>query len=78
MSEQRNAPTRKAAAEFMRKHEGMPGHRAALPPGSLPGVFDEPQGDENRDPPRPPMIPVEPAQPRDGSEIDETARSAGH
>ena len=31
--------------------DGMPGGRAALPPGSLPKPYLGPQGDENRDPP---------------------------
>lgn len=47
-------------SEFMRRTDGLPNERAALPPGSLPGVFDEPQGDEHRDPPRPPTIPLDP------------------
>ena len=47
-------------AEFMRETDGLPNGCAALAPGSLPGVFDEPQGDEHRDPPRPPTIPLDP------------------
>ena len=31
--------------------DGMPGSRAALPPGSLPKPYLGPQGDENRNPP---------------------------
>ncbi len=58
MPERRSPPIRDdRVAEFMRESDGMPGERAALPPGSLPGVFDEPHGDENRDPPRLPTIP---------------------
>jgi hypothetical protein len=38
----------------VRRHtepDGMPGRRADLPPGSLPGPYLEAQGDENRTPP---------------------------
>ncbi len=38
-----------------------PGGAAALPPGSLPGPFLGPQGDENRDPPAGAPAPVPPA-----------------
>jgi hypothetical protein len=31
--------------------DSLPGQRNGLPAGSLPGPFEEPQGDESRDPP---------------------------
>jgi hypothetical protein len=40
---------------------GRLGGRDALPPGSLPEPYLEPQGDENRDPPPNAPSPVEPA-----------------
>lgn len=50
-------------AEFIRDSDGMPNQREALPPGTLPGTFADPQGDENRDPPcRPTPPPVFPAE----------------
>jgi hypothetical protein len=39
----------------------IPGGRAALPEGSLPGPFLGPQGDENRDPPENAPIAPQPA-----------------
>ncbi len=36
------------------------GHRAALPPGSLPGPYLDTQGDENRQPPANAPAPVNP------------------
>jgi hypothetical protein len=41
--------------------DGRPGERAALPPGSLPGPYLGPQGDENRDPPADAPSPTGPA-----------------
>jgi hypothetical protein len=41
--------------------DGRPGERAALPPGSLPGPYLGPQGDENRDPPANAPSPTGPA-----------------
>jgi len=41
--------------------DGMPGQRADLPEGSLPGPFLGPQGDENRTPPANAPSPVKPA-----------------
>lgn len=35
----------------MRESDGLPGQRAALPPGTLAGPPPDPQGDENRTPP---------------------------
>ena len=35
----------------MRESDGLPGRRAALPEGTLPGPPPDPQGDEHRDPP---------------------------
>jgi ferritin-like metal-binding protein YciE len=35
----------------LRETDGLPGERAALPAGTLPGLPPDPQGDENRDPP---------------------------
>jgi hypothetical protein len=43
------------------KPDGMPGGRAALPPGSLPQPYFGPQGDEQRQPPPNAPSPVEPA-----------------
>ncbi len=37
--------------QWMRESDGLPGERAALPPGTLPGPPPDPQGDEHRDPP---------------------------
>lgn len=37
--------------------DSLPGERNALPPGTLPGHSSEPQGDENRQPVRPPTPP---------------------
>jgi hypothetical protein len=46
------------AAERLRKPLGdLPNQRDGLPPGSLRELPPDPQGDENRDPPRPPMPP---------------------
>jgi hypothetical protein len=39
----------------------MPGQRADLPEGSLPGPYLDPQGDENRTPPTNAPSPVKPA-----------------
>jgi hypothetical protein len=39
-----------------------PGSEAALPPGSLPGPFLGPQGDENRTPPPNAPVPVQPTE----------------
>jgi len=36
--------------EHLRDTDGLPGNRAALPRGTLPGPPPDPQGDENRDP----------------------------
>jgi hypothetical protein len=41
--------------------DGMPGARAALPEGSLPGPYLEAQGDEDRTPPPNAPSPVTPA-----------------
>jgi hypothetical protein len=41
--------------------DGMPGDRAGLPEGSLPGPYLETQGDENRTPPPNAPSPVTPA-----------------
>jgi hypothetical protein len=41
--------------------DGMPGQRADLPEGRLPGPFLGPQGDENRRPPANAPAPVKPA-----------------
>jgi len=41
--------------------DGMPGVRAGLPEGSLPGPYLEAQGDENRPPPPSAPSPVTPA-----------------
>jgi hypothetical protein len=41
--------------------DGMPGMRADLPPGSLPGPYLGPQGDEDRTPPANAPSPVQPA-----------------
>ncbi len=35
----------------LRESDGLPGQRAALPPGTLPEPAPDPQGDENRTPP---------------------------
>jgi len=43
------------------KPDGMPGQRADLPEGSLPGPYLGPQGDENRTPPPNAPSPVKPA-----------------
>lgn len=37
--------------------DSLPGERDALPPGTLPAQPPEPQGDENREPTKPPMPP---------------------
>jgi hypothetical protein len=37
--------------------DSLPGERDALPPGTLPGPNQEPHGDENREPIKPPMPP---------------------
>lgn len=37
--------------QWLRETDGLPGGRAALPRGTLPGPPPDPQGDENRDPP---------------------------
>jgi hypothetical protein len=37
--------------------DSLPGERDALPPGTLPEHPPEPQGDENREPTKPPMPP---------------------
>lgn len=39
--------------EHLRETDGLPNKRDALPPGALPGVPPDPQGDENRTPPIP-------------------------
>jgi ferritin-like metal-binding protein YciE len=66
-------------AEFMRRTDGLPNERAALPPGSLPGVFDQPQGDEHRDT-CPPTIPLDPdlatALTQEGPEMSSTTTKA--
>lgn len=37
--------------QHLRESDGMPGERAALPPGTLPAPPPDPQADENRTPP---------------------------
>jgi hypothetical protein len=37
--------------------DSLPGERDALPPGTLPARPPEPQGDENREPTKPPTPP---------------------
>jgi hypothetical protein len=37
--------------------DSLPGERDALPPGTLPRPNQEPHGDENREPAKPPMPP---------------------
>jgi len=45
-------------AERLRNPLGdVPNQRDGLPPGTLRELPPDPQGDENRDPPRPPMPP---------------------
>ena len=62
-------------AEFIRDSDGMPNRREALRPGTLPGTFADPQGDENRDPPCPPTPPpVFPSSPQ--TSVDCGRRSA--
>jgi hypothetical protein len=48
--QQRNGPRQDPSAPFM-PPDGIPGMRADLPPGSLPGPYLAAQGDENRTPP---------------------------
>jgi hypothetical protein len=48
--QQWNVPRQGPSAPFM-PPDGMPGMRAGLPPGSLPGPYLAAQGDENRTPP---------------------------
>jgi hypothetical protein len=37
--------------------DSLPGERDALPPGALPEPNQDPHGDENREPVKPPMPP---------------------
>ena len=49
-----SAPPNTSGDHRTRRHtepDGMPGRRADLPPGSLPGPYLAAQGDENRTPP---------------------------
>lgn len=51
--------------------DGMPGSRAALPPGSLPKPYLGPQGDENRNPPA-----NAPAAPNPNETVENTRRNS--
>lgn len=64
-------------AEFIRESDGMPNRREALRPGTLPGTFPDPQGDENRDPPRlPTPPPVFPSRPQNSVTVRQSPKLA--
>jgi hypothetical protein len=47
----------RVAQRVREARDSLPGERDALPPGTLPEPNSEPQGDENREPVKPPMPP---------------------
>jgi len=51
------SPPDSVAGRIRNPHGSVPGGRDGLPAGTLRERPPEPQGDENREPPRPPMPP---------------------